>query len=128
MKLLRRNDPDPTIAYRWSPEVTIRWATPADQARVEILAELDEARVPPSPLLLGLVGDELWVAASLSSETVIADPFRPTAEVALLVIARGEQLTVSRPRATRSGGMRIRRHTRVANPAGRTAPLGPQVS
>jgi hypothetical protein len=109
MSLLRRNDPDLPTAYRRSPELTIRWATPADEPRLETLARLDEARVPPPPLLLGLVGNELWVAASLSTGTVIADPFRRSAEVALLVSERGRQLTVPQPRHVRSGLLRLRR-------------------
>jgi hypothetical protein len=103
VKIIHRRDPHLTIAYRQSPEVTIRWAMPADAPRLEILAALDEADVPPPPLLLGLVGDELWVAASLSSGTIIADPFRHSAEVALLVRERGQQLTVTPPQYARAG-------------------------
>lgn len=92
-------------AYRHSAEVTIRWATADDAPNLALLSELDEAPIPPSPLLLGLVGEELWVAASLSSGTVISDPFRPSAEVATLVVERGRQLTV--PVQTNSGPGRV---------------------
>jgi hypothetical protein len=86
-----------------SPAVTIRQATWADTERVELLAELDEAHVPPAPLLLAFVGDELWVAASLATGAMISDPFRPSAQVATLVTERARQLTTAsrRPRIGR---------------------------
>jgi hypothetical protein len=96
--------------YRRSDPVTIRWATPDDSRRVAILAQLDEAPVPASPLLLAFVGDELWVALSLRTGVVISDPFRPSADVAALAAARGRQLTVvarrqRRPRVLRRLGV-----------------------
>ena len=102
MNLFERKPPIHVAGYRRSPAVTIRWATPADAPRLAILAELDEASVPPAPLLLAFVGDELWVARSLSTGAAISDPFRPSAEVAALVLERGRQLTVpelGRPRS-----------------------------
>ncbi len=93
--------------YRRTPAVTIRWATPADAPDVEILAQLDEARVPPAPQLLAFVGDELWVAFSPATGAVISDPFRHSAEVVALVRARGRQLTVPEPRPLRLRAMRL---------------------
>jgi hypothetical protein len=61
---------------------------------VQTLAQLDEAAVPPAPLLLAFVDDELWVAMSLGTGEVVCDPFRPSAEVVALVRERGRQLTV----------------------------------
>lgn len=109
MRLARRKAPEAPAAYRRSPEVTVRWATPADEPMLERLAALDAARVPSPPLLLGLVGDELWVAASLSTGAVIADPFRRSAEVSALVVERGRQLTVAESRSARTGLLRRRR-------------------
>ena len=128
MRLRRRNSSDAATAYRPSPEVTIRWAAPADDPQLEALAELDEARVPLPPVLLGLVGDELWVAAALSSGAIIADPFRPSAEVALLVIERGRQLTVPAPRYARSGLMRTHRHLPASVNGGKGPRLGQEAS
>lgn len=108
MKLVRRKPREATAVYRRSPEVTIRWATSADEQRLGTLAELDEAGVPAPPLLLGLVGDELWVAASLPSGAIIAHPFRRSADVVALVIERGRQLTVPHPRPARSRLLRVR--------------------
>jgi hypothetical protein len=89
----RRQTGSRVTGYRRSPALTIRWATPADAPRLSILAELDDARVPPAPVLLAFVGEELWVALSLRTGTVIRDPFRPSADVATLVHERGRQLT-----------------------------------
>jgi hypothetical protein len=100
--LLRPKSHPHLTGYRRSPAVTIRWATPDDARSVAILAELDETVVPPAPLLLAFVGEELWVALSLSTGAAVCDPFRPSAEVAALVRERARQLSVpelSRPRA-----------------------------
>lgn len=94
--------------YRRSPDVTIRWATPDDATRLKDLAELDEAPLPAAPLLLGLVDGELWVAVSAGTGRVISDPFRPAAEVALLVLERRRQLTVSQPGRVRGVFARLR--------------------
>jgi hypothetical protein len=109
MNLLRRKSNLPVSAYRRSPGVTIRWATPADARGVETLADLDEAPVPPGPLLLAFVGEELWVAASLRTGAVVCDPFRPSAEVAALARERGRQLTVPGIGRSRLGALRSRR-------------------
>lgn len=92
---------EPIRGYRQSPEVTIRWATPADAPALAILADVDEAEVPAAPLLLAIVDGELWVAASASTGAMICDPFRPSAEVAALVRERGRQLTVPHGRGRR---------------------------
>jgi hypothetical protein len=81
--------------------VTIRWATPADAPDLALLAELDESPLPPAPLLLAFVGNELWAAFSPGTGAVIADPFRPSAELADLLRERGRQLTVPAPAWTR---------------------------
>ena len=107
MNLLRRK----TIragGYRRSPAVTIRWETAADARPVELLAQLDEAPVPPAPRLLAFVDEELWVAASLGTGAVISDPFRPSADVAALVLERGRQLTVPERRRRPTGLVRLR--------------------
>ena len=107
--LLRHKSHSQQSGFRRSPAVTIRWATPDDARSVSILAEIDEAPVPPAPLLLAFVGEELWVALSLSTGVVACDPFRPSAEVAALVRERARQLSgpeLSRPRV---GAMRWQR-------------------
>jgi hypothetical protein len=108
MNLFQRKASGRAAGYRRSPAVTIRWATPADAPKLAELAQLDESSVPDSPVLLAFVGDELWVAASLSSGATVADPFRPTQEVAALVRERGRQLAVTELGLPRSGLRRAR--------------------
>jgi hypothetical protein len=78
--------------------ITIRRATPRDASAVERLAELDSARPPAGDLLVAEVDGELWAAVGLGSGTVVADPFRPSGEVAELVHLRVKQLHKAEPR------------------------------
>ena len=74
------------------PTLVIRRAQSEDAAALARLAELDEAPVPPQPLLVGEVGVRLWVAVSLISLEHIADPFEPSDEIAGLAVERARQL------------------------------------
>jgi hypothetical protein len=105
MNLLRRNSTSPLVGYRHVPPLSIRWAGPDDTEQLEALAELDEAPIPPAPLMLGFVDDELWAAVSVSTGVTIADPFKPSGDVARLLAERGRQLTVT----GRSAGSRLLR-------------------
>jgi hypothetical protein len=92
MTSLRRSRPD-AARHRADPlPLTIRPSFPDDLADVARLAVLDEARVPSGPLLLAEVAGELWLAASLSTLEVIADPFKPSGDLAPLVLERARQL------------------------------------
>ena len=82
-------------------ELTIRPAFADDEREIKRLAQLDDAPVPPGPLLLGEVAGELWVALSLSSPDHIADPFRPSADLVALVEARAHQLRAEPARLRR---------------------------
>ena len=108
---MKRLQPTPQTTrasgYRRAAPVTIRWATPADARSLESLAELDEAAVPPAPLLLAFVGEELWVAMSLGTGAVVCDPFRPSAELVPLLRERGRQLTVPGRGRRRLGVLRL---------------------
>ena len=95
MNLLRRNLTSQVIGYRHTAPMTIRWASQDDAELLQMLSELDEAALPPAPVLLGFVDDELWAAVSVSTGAKISDPFKPSGEVARLVAERGRQLTVS---------------------------------
>lgn len=108
------------IGYRHAPPLAIRWAEPEDAARLEVLAELDEASIPAAPLMLGFVDDELWAAVSVSTGARICDPFKPSAEIARLVAARGRQLTV----LGRTSGFRLAGRRRQPAGAGFQARLG----
>jgi hypothetical protein len=72
--------------------LTIRMAMPSDAGALERLAELDSAETPLDPVLVAEVGGELWVAISLDDHQIVADPFRPTGELAFLLAERARQL------------------------------------
>jgi hypothetical protein len=73
--------------------VTLRFGFPDDAEAIARLAALDSAELPPPPILLADVDGELSAALSLADGTVVADPFRPTAELVELLRARARQLT-----------------------------------
>ena len=81
-------------------DLTLRPATPDDDTDVARLAILDSARPPRRPLLLAEVAGELWAAVSLTDLSVIADPFRPSAEVAAIAVHRARQLRAAQPTRT----------------------------
>jgi hypothetical protein len=74
------------------PTLVIRRASPDDAVALTRLAALDEAPVPPQPVLVGEVGGRLWVAVSLVNLDHIADPFEWSGEIAALAVARARQL------------------------------------
>jgi hypothetical protein len=79
--------------------LTIRQAMPSDETALEQLATLDSSRPLHSPVLVGEVGDELWAAVSLHDFAVVSDPFRPSGELAFVLVERARQL--SRPKGRR---------------------------
>jgi hypothetical protein len=81
----------------------IRSAQPDDERALTRLAQLDSARVPPAPLLVGLERGELRVAISLATGAAIADPFAPTARLV-------ELLRVIQPPLSN-----VRRHNRASD-------------
>jgi hypothetical protein len=73
-------------------EIAIRMATPADEATLLRLAELDSA-LPIGGEVLIADADRIPVAAhALAERRTIADPFRPTAGIVELLEARAENL------------------------------------
>jgi hypothetical protein len=77
---------------RTPKSITIRRATPEDASEVERLAQLEGARAPAGDFLVADVDGELWAAAELSGGGMIADPFRPSGDVAELLRMRLERL------------------------------------
>jgi hypothetical protein len=61
--------------------IEVRPARPDDERALIRLAQLDSARVPAAPLLLAFADGELRAAISLTTSTVIADPFAHTARL-----------------------------------------------
>jgi hypothetical protein len=78
---------------RVAESVTIRRATDADRAALERLAALDSTRPLAGDVLLAEVGDAVVGAIELGGgDAVIADPFRPTAELVELLRVRAAGL------------------------------------
>ena len=61
--------------------LTLRVARPDDDPALRRLAQLDSSRPPSGPVLLAVVGSEPVAALSVETGAVVADPFRPTADV-----------------------------------------------
>ena len=81
--------------------ITIRFAYPDDAGAVARLATLDSKTVPPGPLLVAEVADELWAAVSVAPDApAIANPFRHTAELVALLRERANHLTQLQRRTT----------------------------
>ena len=88
----------PTITT--APSVLIRAARGSDGPALTRLAALDSAEVPAGDLLVAEADGALIAARSIDSGQVIADPFRPTADVVALLTLRSR--TVEPRRARRS--------------------------
>lgn len=91
---------------RVDTNVTIRLGAPRHEHRLAKLAELDSSRTPAQPVLLAEVDGQLAAAISLSDGTIVADPFRPTADVVDVLRVRAAQLGRISPIA-RSGSLRL---------------------
>jgi hypothetical protein len=85
--------------------LTIRQALPSDAVALEQLAALDSSRPLRSPVLVAEVGGELWAAVSTEDFEVISDPFRPSGELAFVLVQRARQLRRrEQPRSRRFAG------------------------
>ena len=82
-------------------KLTIRYATPDDAGDLERLAQLDSDRPPRGVVLLADVGGEVWAAVSLDDGHLVADPFRPSGELAFLLAQRAR--TIRRAERGRMG-------------------------
>ena len=78
--------------------VTIRLAGTWEGAALAQLAELDSATTPPEPVLVAELAGEVLAAISLTDGTLVANPFRYTADVVELLRARERQLRGGRRR------------------------------
>jgi hypothetical protein len=95
--------------------VTIRMAGTEDTRALHRLAALDSTIYDGRPALVAEVDGELWAAVSLESDATMADPFRPSAELLLLLAERSRQLrAVDRARGGRRRAFAWR--TRRASP------------
>ena len=113
---ITRGRAQPRHPRRVETNVTIRLGAPRDEHRLAKLAELDSSRPPAQPVLLAEVDGKLTGAISLSDGTVVANPFRPTADVVDLLRVRAAQLGRVSPIAPSRG---LRSWVRRAAPAWR---------
>jgi hypothetical protein len=72
--------------------VTIRYGREDDADTLAALAQLDSQAALRGAVLVGEVAGEIWAAVSLSDYRVVADPFRPSGELAFLLVERARQL------------------------------------
>ena len=77
---------------------TLRLAGEDDDLSIRRLAELDSRPEPARPALLAEVDGDPVAALSLDDSTVVADPFRPTADAVGLLEARARIMHGTGPR------------------------------
>ena len=65
--------------------ISIRAATSEDRPALTRLAALDSAPVPAGPVLIAEVDGRPEAALGIEDQTVVADPFEPTAELVSLL-------------------------------------------
>ena len=80
-----------TTSLHAEPVLTRRAAI-ADATRIRVLARLDDKRMPAGPFLVADVAGEIVAAVSLSNGTVVADPFRLTADAVAMLRLRAAQV------------------------------------
>jgi hypothetical protein len=83
--------------------VTIRHARSTDAKALADLAQLDSHPELRGEALVGEVAGEIWAAVSLTDYAVIGDPFRPSGELAFLLLERARQLRRHTGRRRRHG-------------------------
>jgi hypothetical protein len=87
--------------------VTLRLASPEDGAALGRLVQLDSAASPTGPMLVAEAQGELVAAVPLNGGRVIANPFRPTAEVIRVLELRAAQLSDDSPGRARRFAARL---------------------
>jgi hypothetical protein len=75
-----------------APNVTIRYARSDEAGAIARLAELDSERAPHGVVIVAEVAGDLWAAVSLDDGHAVTDPFRPSGELAFLLLQRARQL------------------------------------
>jgi hypothetical protein len=78
--------------FESTASVTIRYAREDDGDALARLAQLDSQDALQGAVLVGEVAGEIWAAVALSDYQVIADPFRPSGELAFLLVERARQV------------------------------------
>jgi hypothetical protein len=98
-----------------SADVVIRHARADEAEAVIALAQLDSSRAPRGDVLVADVKGELWAAVSLADGHTVANPFRPSGELAFRVSERARELRgVGRDSARRRPRGGWPRHARLS--------------
>ena len=88
--------------------VTIRLAAEHERSDLARVAERDSRPLPPAPRLVAERDGTVLAILSLETGEVVADPFRPTADLVELLRCRAAAESLDRP----AGGSRRRPRTR----------------
>jgi hypothetical protein len=112
--ILSRRFASRSAAGAWPDSVTIRRAQPDDEPALAKLAALDSHPTLSGAVLVAEVQGEIWAAAELDGAWVLADPFRPSGELALMVAQRAGELRMAAARKARSERRRARAAAKAA--------------
>jgi hypothetical protein len=104
-------------AAAWPESVTIRRAQSDDEPALAKLAALDSHPTLSGAVLVAEVQGEIWAAAEIDGAWVLADPFRPSGELALMVAQRAGELRVAAARRARSERRKARSAAKAAKAA-----------
>ena len=69
--------------------------------------QLDSSRPLREPVLVAQVGGDLWAAVSMADFSVVSDPFRPSGELAFILVERARQVWRAERRGTRRRRIRV---------------------
>lgn len=101
-------------AGAWPDRVTIRRATPDDGPALARLAALDSHPQLRGDVLVAEADGGIWAAAEIHGAWVLADPFRPSGELALMVAQRAGDLRATAARTARAEQRRARKAAKAA--------------
>jgi hypothetical protein len=87
-----KNLAGPVQTFPTDERVSLRFARPDDAEALARLAALDSSRAPRGTVLVAEAGGELWAAVGVEDGHVVADPFRPSGELAFRLVERARQL------------------------------------
>jgi hypothetical protein len=73
-------------------QITLRRAVDGDARTLATLAELDSQRLPDDEFLIGEVAGQPWAALGIGSGVLLADPYRPTVQLAELLRLRARSM------------------------------------
>jgi hypothetical protein len=101
-------------AGAWPDSVTIRRANADDTQALARLAALDSHPQLSGDVIVAEVAGELWAAAEIHGAWVLADPFRPSGELALIVAQRAGDVRAAQKRAARREQRKARAAAKAA--------------